>query len=494
MKLAVKLPSFSMTRGQTPAGGDRFRALLRRTRGVGAWIGIGFAFFVLFAWLSLPTRAIAWRISHEAKKAGYIIDVEDVSVTLFGNVVLENLTWTFEPSRPDQVPTKFLVEEVEIDVSFFSLLVGNVDIEVEARREEGRIFAAYERDTEESSFTLTVEDLPLYDVPKARQALGAPLYGLFALEVQLTMPENKFAKANGTIDITCAACKIGDGESKLYIPGSKGLKDGVTIPEIDLGTFVGKMEVEKGAAKTQGPMATTSEDIALSVEGSIKLKDPFPKSRLDMTVKFNITDAMQAKSEKLRLVIQGSDPKSKLDPPEKGLGYILTGALERPQFRGIKSKTARESRADKRARQQARDAQKRKSRDTRGDTKADPNVPAIPGTGEAGVGAGTPTPVPTEPGPNGLDVQPSTPPPSTTPPPATPPAVPTMPQPEPTEPTEPAPTEPSGEPPPAEPVPAEPVPTEPVEPSPEPAPPEDSGEQPSIVPEDGQLSGAPPEQ
>ena len=487
MKLAVKLPSFSMTRGQTPAGGNRIRALFRRLRGVGAWIGIGFAFFLLFAWLSLPTRAIAWRISHEAKKAGYIVDVEDVSVTVFGNLVLENVTWTFEPSRPDQVPSKFLVEEVEIDLSVFALLLGNIDIEVEARREEGRIYAAYERDSEESSFELTVEDLPLYDVPKARQALNAPLYGLFALKVQLTMPENKFAKANGTIDITCAACSIGDGDTKLYIPGSKGLKDGVTIPVIDLGTFVGRMVVEKGAAKTEGPMETKSDDIELSVEGSIKLKDPFPKSRVDMTVKFNVTDAMQQKSEKLRLVIQGSDPKSKLDPPEKGLGYILTGALERPQFRGIKSKTVRDTRADKRARQQARDAKKRKTKDDDIDSAAKPALPGEPTPSAGG------TAVPGEPAPDGLDVEPSAPPSTGTTPPSTTTPVPTMP---PAQPAEPVPTQPPAEPP-AEPAP-EPVP-EPVdpgvEPTPEPAPPSgDTGDQPSIIPEDGQVSGAPPVQ
>jgi type II secretion system protein N len=484
--VSVKLPSFSLTRGQTPVGGSRLRATIRRLRGIGGWIALGFGFFVLFAWLSLPTRAIAWRISHEAKKAGFVIDVEDVSVTIFGDVVLENVTWTFEPSRPDQVPKKFLVDEVQIDVSFFALLVGNVDVEVEARREEGRIWAEYERSSDESSFKLEVEDLPLYDVPKASQALNVPLTGLFALKIDLTMPENKFAKANGTIEITCALCTMGDGDSKLYIPGSKGLKDGVTIPTIDLGTFTGKMVVEKGSGKTEGSMETKSDDIELSVSGGIKLKDPFPKSRLDMTVKFNVTDAMQAKSEKLRLVIQGSDPKSKLDPPEKGLGYILTGALERPSFRGIKTKTVRDSQAEKRARQQKRDAKKRKPDDK----------PSLPGANDPNANLGDPN-VPDD---GGIDVQPTTPPgtlpPTTTtpvptmPPSAPPSTAPTMPPPTTAPPT----TAPPTEPPPTEPPPAEPPPAEPPpEPVQEPPPPSgDTGDQPSIIPEDGQLSGGPP--
>jgi len=75
---------------------------------------------------------------------------------------------------------------------------------------------------------------------------------LFALKIDLEMPGNKFAKASGSIELTCAGCRIGDGETKLFIPGSKGLKDGTVIPEIDLGTFVGKMTVDKGVAKKEG--------------------------------------------------------------------------------------------------------------------------------------------------------------------------------------------------------------------------------------------------
>jgi hypothetical protein len=286
------------------------------------------------------------------------------------------------------------------------------------------------------------------------------------------MPENKFAKAEGSIEITCAACKIGDGESKLFIPGSKGLKDGTVIPEIDLGTFIGKMVVEKGTAKTEAPMETKSDDVEVSVEGSIKLKDPFPKSRLDMTVKINLTEALQARSEKLRLVFQSADAKSRLDPPEKGLGYVLSGPVNNPKFRGIKAKSARDSRAEKRARQKKRDDAKRKKEEAKakkgeGETKAIDTRPALPGgptpSGPEGMQPGT-TPTPTKPGENPLDVdndpnsgvKPSG-----------------------------APTEP---PPPVEQPPAEPDPS-PEPPPPEP-PPEQPEELPSALPPEGSFGGS----
>lgn len=476
MKLAM--PNLSITRGQIPGGEPGARGVLRRLRSVALWGSVSFAFFLLFAWLCLPTRAIAWRIGHEARKAGYVIDVRDVSVDLLGDVTLHDVTWTFSPSRPDQAPSKFLIKEIEIDVSFLSLLIGNIDVDIEARPSEGRIVAHYERDSSASAVKVEIEDLPLYDLPKARQALNAPLLGLFALKVDLEMPGNKFAKATGTIDITCAACSIGDGEAKLYIPGSKGLKDGTVIPQIDLGTFVGKMVVDKGTATTEGLMETKSDDVEVSVEGEIVFKDPFPKSRLDMTVKVNLTQSLQQRSEKLRLVFQGADIKARLDPPEQGLGYVLSGPLGNPKFKGIKAKSARETRAEKRAKQRARD-EKRKTKD-KPDKPSSAGIdarPSLPGAGAPTI-PGAPTdpgaegPTKPETGPNGLDVQNV---------PTTPPAVPSG-APTPVDPV-PVPTEPPPDPEPVAPPPEEPPPVDPP-------PAEEPEEVPTILPPDGSFGGS----
>jgi len=485
MKFSVKLPGMSgpradkaqegsITRGTVPIEGGR--GLLRRLRGYALWGSVSFAFFLVFAWLCLPTRAIAWRIGHEARKAGYIVDVKDVSVNLLGDITIEQVTWTFAPSRPDTPPSKFMLYDVTIDVSWLSLLIGNIDVDVEAHPADGRIFAHYDRDSSSSAVKIEIEELPLYDVPKARQALNAPLHGLFGLEVDLEMPGNKFAKASGTIDLTCAGCTIGDGETKLYIPGSKGLKDGTVIPQIDLGTFVGKMIVDKGVAKTEGLMETKSDDVEVSVEGEIDFNDPFPTSRFDMTVKVNLTQALQQRSEKLRLVFQGADLKARLDPPEQGLGYVLSGAVGNPKFNGIKSKAAsRDSRAEKRAKQRARDEKKKPKAPREPKAPADAATkPALPGAPAAKpTDPATPTgPTTTVPAPNRVDVQNVPLPTAPTGPAAGQPAAP---------PTAPV------EPPPAEPVPAEPPPEEPA---PEPPPPEDPEEVPTILPPDGSFGGS----
>lgn len=475
----MKLSNLSITRGQVPSEGGP--SLGRRLRSFVGWGAVAMVFFIVFAWFCLPTRAIAWRISHEARKAGFIVDVKDVSVGLLGDITLEEVTWTFKPSRPDQVPSSFYVREVEIDISFLSLLIGNVDVDIEARRDDGKITAHYERDSSSSQVKVEVEALPLNDVPKARQALNTQLLGEFGLKIDLEMPGNKFAKANGSIEITCTACKIGDGESKLYIPGSKGLKDGTVIPEIDLGTFVGKMTVDKGVAKTDGLMETKSDDVELSVEGEINFKDPFTKSRFDLTVKLNLTEALQKRSEKLRLVFQSADPKARLDPPEVGLAYVLSGPLSGPKFKGIKTKSAADSRNDKRAKARARD-EARKAKEKAKTEKTKPSLPPLSPSAAAGMpdpnagigGAPSGGPTTTVPAPNGYDVQ-NLPAPGgsgagTTPTPALPP-----------------PGEPPIPPPPSAMPPPEPEP----EPQPEPLPPEEPiDEVPTILPSDGNFGGS----
>ena len=68
--------------------GDRMRFLARRLRGVAGYVFLFIAVFFVFVWVCLPTRAIAWRIGQAARDAGFIVDVEDVSVSPFGATFL----------------------------------------------------------------------------------------------------------------------------------------------------------------------------------------------------------------------------------------------------------------------------------------------------------------------------------------------------------------------------------------------------------------------
>lgn len=355
----------SVTSGELPSeleASGRARRLGQRVRAVLGWTALGTGFFLVFAWLSIPTQAIAWRLSHEAYEAGYKVDIEDVSLRPWGSITLENVTWTFEPTRPGTPPSQYRFDEIDVHVGLLALLGGNVNVEVDIEREQGTIHVEYVRSKDASSFALEVEDLPLYDVPKASQSFGVPLMGVLAITAKLELPEHKVAKAVGTIDITCAACRAGDGESKLFVPGSGSLStDGLTIPEVDLGTIKGRFVVEEGRATLDPPIQTESEDLVASLNGMLALRDPFSRSQFNMILKVELTEAFQEHSDSVRFMYQGASDKSKLDPPERGLGYKLRGSITRPKFYGIKAVTPRERRADNRARARKNDERRRSS-------------------------------------------------------------------------------------------------------------------------------------
>lgn len=367
------MADLSITRGEIPtdAPAPTRRVNWRRTiRQIFLWGSLGTFFFLLFAWLALPTQAIAWRISHEAKKAGYVVEIEDISVMPWGSATLENVTWTFEPSRPDSPPHQYFMEEVDISVSLLSLVAGDIDVEVETEREDGKIWARYLQGGSESRFEIDIDGLPLYDVPKAAQALNVPLYGLLKVTAEVTAPDGKFSKAEGKINVSCSACRAGDGESKLYVPGgSKALRDGMTLPEIDFGTVTGELVVKKGTATIEEPIATESEDLIMSLTGKLKLKDPFQKSRFSMLMKLELTESFLERAERVAFIYRGASANAKLDPPERGLGFKLGGPVARPRFRGVKTKSTSETLAERRKKRRDRDRKRAERRAARGKKK-----------------------------------------------------------------------------------------------------------------------------
>ena len=364
------------------------RALGRRLGRYAAWGAALTVVFLVSVWVSLPTRAVAWRISHEARKAGFNVSVEDVSrIRPWGAATLEDVVWSFPPARADSTPVPFVVEELDIKFSLFKyLFFDKIDAEFEGTLDEGSFAGSFTESKEETQVSIKIDELPLYSLPKLQDAVNAPVRGLFALNVDIKAPQAEWSKASGTVDINCYSCTIGDGESKLYVPGAKKLKDGVTIPLLDLGTLEGRITVADGEATIE-EFGTKSEDIEVKISGGITLKDPISTSQLDVVLKVFLAPQMLDQNERLRFAVAGARPEAKLDPPEEGwLGYVLEGNFKNRRFRAYKQKSRaerlRQKRDERRARSRDRSAQRAKARAERerakeaADDKADDKAEA----------------------------------------------------------------------------------------------------------------------
>ncbi|EDM81061.1 hypothetical protein PPSIR1_25816 [Plesiocystis pacifica SIR-1] len=359
-------PSASMS-GTPPSlepsgGGFDVGGLLRKLgRGAAWFFGLLFV-FVMAAWISLPTDSLSWRISHEARKQGVLIHIDEIKLRPWGAAKLEGVTWSFKPSRPDSTPVPFVVEELDVRFHILKYLVfGTVDVDFEGALDEGELSGGYYQSEDESRANVHIADLPLYAVPKLQGAVNAPVRGLFALDVDLTAPKNEWAKASGKLEIHCASCTVGDGETKLYVPGSKKLSKGLTIPEIDLGTLDGVLTVTDGKAVAE-EFGNESDDILIKISGDITFKDPLDKSRLNLIIKFFVTPELRENNPPIDFMVKGTDEKVKMDPPDDGwLGVVLDGNFKYRRFRGIKQKTKEQMQREKREKA----SQRRRERDAR---------------------------------------------------------------------------------------------------------------------------------
>lgn len=364
-------PSSSMS-GFASRSGPSLRDLWPKVRRALVWAFALTLVFIVSAWISLPTRSIAWRIAHEARAKGFNISVEDLSIRPWGSASLNGVVWNFAPSRPDSAPVPFVIEELDVHFSIINyLLFDEIDVEFEGTLDEGTIAGGYFKGDDESRFTASIEDLPLYGVPKLQDTVSAPLRGTFALAIDLTMPEGKWSEANGRMEIHCYSCTIGDGESKLFVPGTAKtsmLAKGVTIPEIDLGTLDGVLQVTDGKAVAE-EFGNESDDIRLRISGDILFKDPVGKSQLNLLFKVFVSPTLRSRSDQLDLMVATASDKVKMDPPDEGwLGFFLEGNFSNRRFRGIKSLTKAEA---LRVKREAREKRKKDADAKRAKAKAD---------------------------------------------------------------------------------------------------------------------------
>lgn len=356
------------------------RVFGRKIGRAAAWIAGLFLVFLISAWVSLPTRSIVWRISHEARKAGFNINVDDISIHPWGSASLDGVTWSFKPSRSDSTPVPFVIKELDVSISILKYaLFDTIDVEFEGEMDTGTLAGAFYKSDDESRIALDIADLPLYGVPKLQDAVNAPVRGTFAAKIDITAPGNEWAKAKGRVEVHCYSCTIGDGETKLYVPGTKKtsmLAKGVTIPLIDLGTLDGVLEIADGKAVAE-EFGTESNDIVFKISGEVDFEDPLGNSRLDLLIKVFIDPTLRERSANIDLLVMTASPKVKMDPPDEGwMGVVLEGNFKHRRFRGVKSKSktarlrakrdkrrsAAKDRADRRAKQRAERARAKKAK------------------------------------------------------------------------------------------------------------------------------------
>jgi len=171
-----------------------------------------------------------------------------------GRVYFKAVTLRTRVTKPDETPTTFFVDKLEVDLGLLSLIKMNISVDLDAKIGPGRIkgnITLPKLGKAGVKLDIAGTDLPGGSLP-LRSALGLPMTGKldFAVDLDLPVSKNKmgrtatdWTKADGTIDLSCpSGCTLGDGHTKLK-PLLKNrtnqvmVGDGIDFGEVHISTL-----------------------------------------------------------------------------------------------------------------------------------------------------------------------------------------------------------------------------------------------------------------
>ncbi len=316
-RLTKRLPDFS------------WRSALR-------WAGYPAFFvfcFIVFAYWTFPYERLRDRLIEEAGERGYGLEIIDLSPSRLTGVRLEGVRLVL-PSQGDEPALDVVFDELTVRTSILSAFSDtksfSFDADVAGGNAEGDIAVG------EDNFEVDAElsDIELKQIPALRRFTKIPVTGKLDGEVALTMP-SEVGESNGNVALTIEEMSIGDGKTKLDIPGWGGL----TLDEADVGKLDVQATVEDGRANIESFKAD-GKDLKLDVLGNVKLARPIRRSQLNLMLKAKIEDGYKERSPKTAAMIElastGDAYKAAL-APDGSLQYKLTGSAAgrlRPQGAG----------------------------------------------------------------------------------------------------------------------------------------------------------------
>jgi type II secretion system protein N len=356
------------TNNETPladaaAGGGRFTALTDLARRVGppiGWTTLFVTSFLLFAYWSFPWDRVRDRIVADFERGQrpppgaprQHLSIGKLEPSWLTGVVLKDVVLTTVPADPSKPESRMVADEVKARVSFGSLFSAAKDVTISSKAMGGTIevsithkpaaeipnappprpgqkpdpLAKYDR-----TLHVELDNVSLNELAPLRDAVGAPIGGTMRGSIDLTFPQNRSDKANGTIALDVDGFWISDGKTPFKIPDLKAVfgTDEITLPQIKIGALPIQIEVKNGVAKVQ-KMEAKGADIDLVVDGQLTLRDPTPESDVALGLRFKFNDSYKKKGEATAglLMLVDSVPKLRQGKRPDGMyGLRLVGLL-----------------------------------------------------------------------------------------------------------------------------------------------------------------------
>jgi type II secretion system protein N len=237
-------------------------------------------------------------------------------------------------SDPDKRPAEIAIDEGHVRVSLLPLLVGRVSITFGAKAFGGNIDGFTTTSGDDRRLEVELDKVDLTNLDPIASMVGLPLVGTLDGKLDLTIPEQKLQKANGTIDVTIRDLAAGDGKAKI---GGK-----LALPKLNVGELTLSGEAKDGVLKIT-KLAAAGQDLDLTADGKILLRDPTNESIADVYLRFKFADGYKNRNDMTKSLFgsPGSsmpalfelDPRVKQSKRSDGFyGWHMMGPLRDAQF------------------------------------------------------------------------------------------------------------------------------------------------------------------
>ncbi|MBI5531482.1 MAG: type II secretion system protein GspN [Deltaproteobacteria bacterium] len=269
------------------------------------WVGypVFYLFcFLIFAYFTFPFEHLRDRIivefTADQRKSGGNMRLEIESLTSYWLSGIEargvRLISPPPPPTADGVrkpATEIGIERLTARFSILPLLIGRTTLNVSAKTMGGLIEASTTKKGEDRQLEADIEKVSVAGITPLVEAVGLPINGELKGHLDITLPEGKLAKANGTIRLMFVDYSVGDGKAKI--------KDMIALPKMNVGDLTLECDIKDGVAKVS-KLAASGQDLDFSSDGKLTLRDPFSDSQADLYMRFKFADGYKNRNDTTR--------------------------------------------------------------------------------------------------------------------------------------------------------------------------------------------------
>jgi type II secretion system protein N len=255
-----------------------------------------FAFFV-FAYQTFPyhklrdfvvDRVQFEQVGTRSRPTGNHLSIVQLEPSWFTGVVASGVQFRREARDAIDPPLDLTIPEARARVSLFHLLVGTAKISFGAELPMGELHGHVATSLlgKPKAFELHFDRVNLRALGGLRFLTQIPVKGILDGSIELDLGSS-LEETQGHFSLELTGTEIGDGETKLRIPGLPG---GLSVPPVNAGTIVLDLPVEGGVGSVR-KLEGRGEHFNVDGAGNFRLKTPFDASLFDILLKAQFVDA-----------------------------------------------------------------------------------------------------------------------------------------------------------------------------------------------------------